>query len=358
MSHPHFSIVCPSYQGERRLLDLLNAIKSGIGEMPDRFEIIIVIDASTDKSQQVIEKFRNEHLTLQIITHINSQNIGPASSRNEGARISRGEVILFLDDDCRPSQNWFNRAAELWMNAGAATVAIGGLVTPNKSEFFSERYSEVFNSIQPWPLAPAMGNLWQRLSDYYLGANLSNRGIEYFAGANFSIRHDAFSAIGGFPSHLRAGEDIAICKIIRARYGNKSLLYDPDLIMHHEYPSHFSTLVSKKFRYGQLLSRAMAKGELQLALNPGPAIVLTLILGSFLMLKLVGVIHSAWTCFPVIIAITTLYAFFTVSARIKERKFTPKSLGLGIAFFTIEIANNVGFISGLLLRSQEIKKIA
>ena len=356
MSDPYFSIVCPSYQGENKLRDLLTAIYQGTSGDQEIFETIIVLDASTDNSQEVIAGFKNEFPEFKISTHVNLQNLGPASSRNEGAEISKGEILLFLDDDCRPSREWFNDVAKVWKNASEKSIAAGGLVTPNKREFFTERYSEVFNSIQPWALAPEKYDIFRRLSDYYRGADLEKRGIEYFAGANFSIRKAAFLRVGGFPSQLRAGEDIAICQAIRNEYGQDSLLYESTLVMHHEYPQHFSELLAKKFRYGKLLSRAMANGELTHSLNPGPAIVLTLWLVCFIVLKILDAAGSPLSILLLALSISTLYSSFVVGMRKGVKRFSPQYLLFGAAFFLIEMANNFGFIYGLVIRSKELKK--
>jgi GT2 family glycosyltransferase len=48
---------------------------------------------------------------------------GPAAARNKGAAIAEGEIIAFLDSDCRPAGDWLEQAISLFDNASEAIVA-------------------------------------------------------------------------------------------------------------------------------------------------------------------------------------------------------------------------------------------
>jgi glycosyltransferase involved in cell wall biosynthesis len=59
-----------------------------------KYEIIVVDDASTDNTQQILSNYKEE---IRIITF--TENKGLAAARNEGVRKARGQYVLFIDAD-------------------------------------------------------------------------------------------------------------------------------------------------------------------------------------------------------------------------------------------------------------------
>jgi|GEM_PF-2435952 len=95
MSHPDFSIIIPTHN---RCTLVERAAESVLTSAANAdLEIIVVDDASTDDTVQVLqEKFRHEtHVrTLQL-----EINAGPSTARNCGLAAATGDLILFLDSD-------------------------------------------------------------------------------------------------------------------------------------------------------------------------------------------------------------------------------------------------------------------
>jgi len=85
------SVIIPTYNCARYISD---AIDSVINQTYKNIEIIIIDDGSTDDTKIVLEKYNKK------IKYIYQQvNKGPASPRNEGIKISKGEYVAFLDAD-------------------------------------------------------------------------------------------------------------------------------------------------------------------------------------------------------------------------------------------------------------------
>jgi len=83
------SIIIPVYNGEEYIH---RAIECALSQTYPHKEIIVIDDASTDRTQEVVKKY-------PVIYHRNEKNMERAYSRNKGVKLSKGEFIFFLDHD-------------------------------------------------------------------------------------------------------------------------------------------------------------------------------------------------------------------------------------------------------------------
>jgi len=70
-------------------------IESVINQTFGNFEFIIINDASTDKTQEILEDYAQKDKRIKIF--VNEKNIGPIKSTNRGIRCSKGELIARMD---------------------------------------------------------------------------------------------------------------------------------------------------------------------------------------------------------------------------------------------------------------------
>lgn len=85
------SIIIPAYNAERFILDCLNSI---LNDDFSNFEIIIINDGSTDKTQAIIENISDNRIKL-----FNNKNHGVSYSRNYGLKKALGDYVMFVDSD-------------------------------------------------------------------------------------------------------------------------------------------------------------------------------------------------------------------------------------------------------------------
>src|SRR3990167_9375637 len=92
---PVVSIIVANFNGQKYLASNL---KSLLQLDYDAYKVIVVDDYSSDNSQAVLS-FYEKYKKIKCI--YNKSNLGAAVARNEGARISKGGYLLFLDMDCK-----------------------------------------------------------------------------------------------------------------------------------------------------------------------------------------------------------------------------------------------------------------
>ena len=89
---PTVSVILPTYN---RAEIVKRSILSVLNQTYKDFELIIIDDASTDKTRMIVEELGDTRIKYLR----NRQNLGPAASRNIGIKASRGIFIAFQDSD-------------------------------------------------------------------------------------------------------------------------------------------------------------------------------------------------------------------------------------------------------------------
>jgi len=91
---PLVSVVIPSYNHEKFVSE---TIESVLGQDLDDLELIIVDDASTDASRQIIQKYAAEDARVHVILH--ETNCGISKTMNDGIAIAQGKFLASTASD-------------------------------------------------------------------------------------------------------------------------------------------------------------------------------------------------------------------------------------------------------------------
>lgn len=91
--NPAISIIVPVYNVERYLARCIDSI---INQTYKDWELILVNDGSTDKSQEICDKYRRTHQNIRIL---NSSRGGVSKARNSGIEAAKGDYLYFVDSD-------------------------------------------------------------------------------------------------------------------------------------------------------------------------------------------------------------------------------------------------------------------
>ncbi len=90
--NPSFSVIVPTYNRETVIARTINSV---LQQTCSDWELFIIDDGSTDKTQEVVSEFLKDDR----IQYYSFPNMGASVARNIGIGLSKGEYIAFLDSD-------------------------------------------------------------------------------------------------------------------------------------------------------------------------------------------------------------------------------------------------------------------
>jgi len=195
------SIVIPNRNGAATIELCLEAAYRSIYEP---FEVIVVDDASEDRSIDVIGRYPCRLVRLDL-------HSGAAAARNAGAKESHGEILFFTDADCLLEPDALGIAADAVSQYGP-DVIVGGTYTPDPydTDFFSH---------------------FQSLFVHY-SETKNAEAADYVAGHAMVIDAMTFRQSGGFSERfLPVAEDVEFSHRLR-RAGHR-IVIDPRLRVRH-----------------------------------------------------------------------------------------------------------------------------
>lgn len=102
------SIIIPNYNGESLLEKNLPKVCAAIEayKSTETKELIIIDDASTDNSCTILEQFKQSKTKIEILILQNKKNLGFARSINKAVGYANGEVVILLNSDVSPTEQF------------------------------------------------------------------------------------------------------------------------------------------------------------------------------------------------------------------------------------------------------------
>ena len=214
-----FSILVPAYNEEQSIASCLNSL---ISVAYDDKEIIVIDDASTDRTVQAIEKL----LDKGVILVRREKNGGRAAALNSGLQQAAGDVIITTDADTVVPSDWLQRFTSCFEQQGV--VAVGGAY-------------QAYN--QDKPLVNATSILDQILNGVFRKSLVPNK----LSGVNSAILRKLLLDLGGFNENSWWSEDSELGWKLK-RTGK--VVYDPDNVVNTTYPDTWSDIWKRKFYWG------------------------------------------------------------------------------------------------------------
>jgi len=190
--NPLISIIIPHLKGQKNLCECIESIPANIN-----YEIIIVDNNSQDDSvESAKEKFPNIHVVYSNV------NKGYAGGCNLGAENSKGEYLLFLNDDTIIAENAIDTLfTMLKENNNIASVQPKILNYYNKNKFDYAGASGGYIDYLGYPFA--RGRIFNTI-EKDTGQYDDKKKIFWASGTAFITKKEIFEELGGFDEDLFA----------------------------------------------------------------------------------------------------------------------------------------------------------
>ncbi len=227
-----FSIIIPTYNRSDSLKITIDSLLA-LNSVPQDFEILIIDNGSTDNTRTVAEAAIKSNLERRIKYHYEDVP-GLLSGRHRGAFESKGDILVYVDDDIEADPYWLEAISEAFEDP--ETHLVGGKSLPK------------YESTPPdW-----LDAFWRRngklIRCFYLslvdfGDQIAEISPVYVWGLNFSIRKDTLFKVGGFnpecvPKAFQRyqgdGDTGLAWKVKAAGY---KVIYQPTALVYHLVPN-------------------------------------------------------------------------------------------------------------------------
>jgi glycosyltransferase involved in cell wall biosynthesis len=207
------SIIVPTFNGEKKIIGLLRSLEE---QTYKDFDVIVVIDGSTDNTENIL--IQNQ-FKLKAIKILKQPNKGRAAARNAGAAIVDSDILLFLDDDMRLTAEGVEKHLLLHQQNLNQNLIIVGNTTEDLSLLKSD--------IQKYKYFKS--KLWERATPQHIPMTKDNF---FLAAAHFSIPKQLFFELCGFDEKLRDAEDFDLAK--RALDKGMQIIFKPNIVAWHD----------------------------------------------------------------------------------------------------------------------------
>ena len=213
---PVASVVIPVFNQVAHTLRCLHALSQLPSDTP--FEVIVVDDGSSDATPERLAAIAG------VRYHRRAHNGGFIAACNDGARLARGELLVFLNNDTVPQPGWLDALADTFAEIPGTGLAGAQLRYPDGR--LQEAGGVVFRDGNAWNYGRHAAPDDPRYA--YL------READYLSGAAIAIPRALFEALGGFDDHYAPAyyEDTDLAFKVRAA-GHK-VVYQPRAVVVHD----------------------------------------------------------------------------------------------------------------------------
>jgi len=229
------TIVIPARNEGRKIKDLLESISNQ--QYPfELFETIVVNDASTDNTYEVVQRirYRIQDTGCRIIL-VDNDIEGKKGAIRKGVVMASGELIVTVDADCRVGPEWLSAIASYYEKYKPKLIS-GPVVIKEAFGFFKSFQSMELMSL----VASGAGSIGMKKPIMCNGANLAFTKEAYLKASENNRDHKYAS-----------GDDIFLLLNIKKLYGSNSIrfLKSRDSIVETKAKNTLKGYIKQRFRW-------------------------------------------------------------------------------------------------------------
>ncbi|SDW76778.1 Glycosyltransferase, catalytic subunit of cellulose synthase and poly-beta-1,6-N-acetylglucosamine synthase [Hydrobacter penzbergensis] len=285
-----FSIIIPARNEEGQIGNCLASI-FGQSYPGTHFEVIIVNDHSTDRTEAVVKAWQAQHANLCLINmadHVepNALNSYKKKALELAIATSSGEWVVTTDADCQAKPGWLS-LLDAYIRQYQPVFVAAPVMFTTKGNFLDTFQLLDFISLQGITAAAVSAG-------FHTMCN----------GANLAYRKDVFYAVDGFKGidGLASGDDMFLMHKIKQLYPNRmGYLFAQGAIMATAPMADWRSFINQRIRWASKADAYQDRGIFR-------TLALVYALNACLFLWLVGSLFftGGWVPWLIFIAIKTL----------------------------------------------------
>lgn len=198
------------------------------------WDVLVADNGSTDNTREVTEAVIRGNTGLNL-GYVYEPVPGLLSGRHRGAMETRGDILVFIDDDIDAHPGWLAAVARAFEDP--AVHLVGGRNLP-RYEVSPPAWLDEF-----WEPTPYGGRMCGWLSLLDLGDRTMDVDPGYVWGLNFAIRRQTLLEAGGFHpdcidkslQHWQGDGETGLSDKLRA--AGRRAVYQPDAVVYHRTPA-------------------------------------------------------------------------------------------------------------------------
>jgi len=228
---PLISVVIPHLNQPEALEVCLSSLDTqSLGR--NLFEIIVVDNGSVSIPEDIVANHPGTRM-------LRESQAGPGPARNLGVRSAKGEIIAFIDADCRARSNWLSNALQ------AVRSSLEGTILGGDVRVWRDR-GNTFTGIEAF----------EAVFEYRFKFFIEQHG--YCGTGNLVVRRSDYEKVGPFAG-IELAEDVEWGQ--RARSAGLTFRYVPEMVVFHPARRSLHELYAKWDRHTQH-ELNMARGRL------------------------------------------------------------------------------------------------
>lgn len=229
------SVIVASYRPPGTLGRCLRSLQS---QRTDVEHEVIVVESSGDGTAEAV---RRDFPGVRLIA--SAERLHPGGARNRGAEAARGEILAFVDADCRVDPDWLERL-EAAHRRHPEPVLGSSLANGNPESRVGWAY--YFAAFAPW------------IPEDSPDGGLDGRPVPDLPANCLSVERWAFDRHGPF---LEEGLCSDTVFNLRVRAAGHRLLFVPGLMVWHDNPTEARALLWRRVRHGRTYALRRADEE-------------------------------------------------------------------------------------------------
>ncbi len=201
---------------------------------PERCEIIVVDDGSTDGTGRIVREFSGETTSVRVLRTKGSSSKKAALSL--GIAEARGEVILTTDADCQVAPGWISGMLSHFADGVGMVIGFSQIGSPSEIKGWRQGYEAV-------DFTCLMACIWGSAGwGHPMAAS----------GQNLAFLREAFFDVGGYEKvmHRASGDDVLLMQTMR-RSGRWSIVFanQPATFVRHPVAGSWGGLFGQRSRW-------------------------------------------------------------------------------------------------------------